>query len=251
LTYAFSEPILYAIVWKEDLLEESLLTWGRRLLSLKTLRKKSSFKFLITFPLIVCFSYVPLAYLAYQQNREQVVAAGYWDVVLLEFDTSAWGEIYRLMQRYDTGLTDIEEAQLAAFICAESQRYQCDPKLVLALIIVESSFDSKATSPKGAKGLMQLLPPVAKDLAQEVGIALTDDEQAIYDPAVNIRLGLYYLSKLILQFKDLKVALAAYNFGPGYVRERIELGMPLPTEYADRVIRKYHVLTQAKTNQSL
>jgi soluble lytic murein transglycosylase len=117
--------------------------------------------------------------------------------------------------------------------------------LVLALIIVESSFYSKATSSKGAKGLMQLRPDVAKVLAKEVGIAW-DEEKAIYDPGVNIQLGLYYLSRLILQFKDLKVALAAYNFGPTYIKERIELGMTLPTGYADKVMRKYRRLTQER-----
>jgi hypothetical protein len=227
------------------------MTWGRRLLSLKTLRKKSSFKFLITFPFIVLLSYVPLAYMAYKAQGGQGVAAGYWDVVLLEFDTSTRGEIYRFIRRFETGLTDKEEAQLAGLICDESQRYKYDPELVLALIIVESSFYSKATSPKGAKGLMQLLPSVAKGLAREVGMVWNNEEQAIYDPAVNIRLGLYYLSRLMLQFKDLKVALAAYNFGPGYVKERIELGMPVPTEYADKIIRKYRWLAQERAEESL
>ena len=78
-----------------------------------------------------------------------------------------------------------------------------------------------------------------------MGIAW-DRETIIYDPQVNIRLGLYYLSQLILQFRDLKVALAAYNFGPTYIRERIELGMPLPTQYANKVLRKYHRLSQTK-----
>jgi hypothetical protein len=232
-------------------LEESLLSRGRRLLSIKNVVKKPAVKFLCTFPFIVLISYVPLAYMAYKVHREQAMATGYWNVVLLEFDPSTRGEMYRFIKRFDTGLTDREEAQLAGLICAESKRYNCDPELVLALIIVESSFYSKATSPKGAKGLMQLLPPVAKGLAQEVGMVWNNEEQTIYDPEVNIRLGLYYLSKLILQFKDLKVALAAYNFGPGYIQEKIELGMPLPTEYADKVLRKYHRLTQERTDESL
>jgi soluble lytic murein transglycosylase len=181
--------------------------------------------------------------MAYKGYKEMAVSADYWEGILLEFDPSIRGEIYRLIQTFPTGLTDREEAQLTGLICAESQKYACDPELILALIIVESSFHSKATSSKGAKGLMQLLPPVAKALAQEVGIAW-DEETAIYDPEVNVQLGLYYLSELILQFRDLKVALAAYNFGPAYIQERIKLGMPLPTEYADKVLRRYHRLSQ-------
>ncbi len=222
---------------------DSFLIRARHHLSIKSLPFKSIAKFLITFPLILVICYFPVTYMAYKGYKEKAASAGYWNVILLEFDPSMKGKIYRLIQTFPTGLTDREEAQLTDLICAESQKYGCDPELVLALIIVESSFYSKATSSKGAKGLMQLRPDVAKVLAKEVGIAW-DEDKAIYDPGVNVQLGLYYLSQLILQFKDLKVALAAYNFGPTYIKERIELGMALPTGYAEKVMRKYRRLTQ-------
>jgi soluble lytic murein transglycosylase len=224
-------------------LGDSFLIRARHRLSIKSLPFKSIAKFLITFPLILVICYFPVTYMAYKGYKEKAASAGYWNVILLEFDPSMKGKIYRLIQTFPTGLTDREEAQLTDLICAESQKYGCDPELVLALIIVESSFYSKATSSKGAKGLMQLRPDVAKVLAKEVGIAW-DEDKAIYDPGVNVQLGLYYLSQLILQFKDLKVALAAYNFGPTYIKERIELGMALPTGYAEKVMRKYRRLTQ-------
>jgi soluble lytic murein transglycosylase-like protein len=223
-------------------LGDSFLARARHRLSIKSQPFKSIVKFLITLPLILLVSYFPVTYMAYKEYKGRAVSADYWDVILLEFDPSIKGEIYRLIQKFPTGLTDNEEAQLTNLICAESQKYGCDPELVLALIIVESSFYSKATSSKGAKGLMQLRPDVAKVLAKEVGIAW-DEDKAIYDPGVNIQLGLYYLSQLILQFKDLKVALAAYNFGPTYIRERIALGMALPTGYAEKVMRKYRRLS--------
>ena len=222
---------------------DSFLIRARHRLSIKSLPFKSIAKFLITFPLILVICYFPVTYMANKGYKEKATSAGYWNVILLEFDPSMKGKIYRLIQTFPTGLTDREEAQLTDLICAESQKYGCDPELVLALIIVESSFYSKATSSKGAKGLMQLRPDVAKVLAKEVGIAW-DEDKAIYDPGVNVQLGLYYLSQLILQFKDLKVALAAYNFGPTYIKERIELGMALPTGYAEKVMRKYRRLTQ-------
>ena len=222
---------------------DSFLIRARHHLPIKSLPFKSIAKFLITFPLILVICYFPVTYMAYKGYKEKAASAGYWNVILLEFDPSMKGKIYRLIQTFPTGLTDREEAQLTDLICAESQKYGCDPELVLALIIVESSFYSKATSSKGAKGFMQLRPDVAKVLAKEVGIAW-DEDKAIYDPGVNVQLGLYYLSQLILQFKDLKVALAAYNFGPTYIKERIELGMALPTGYAEKVMRKYRRLTQ-------
>jgi soluble lytic murein transglycosylase-like protein len=233
---------------RRRVLGDSFFIRATHRLSIKSLPFKSIVKFLITLPLILFVCYLPVTYMAYKGYKERAVSAGYWDVVLLEFDPSMRGDIYRLIQTFPTGLTYKEEAQLAGLICAESQKYSCDPELVLALIIVESSFYSKATSSKGAKGLMQLRPPVAKALAQEVGIEW-DEETTIYNPEVNLQLGLYYLSQLILQFKDLKVALAAYNFGPTYIKERIELGMPLPTEYADKVLRKYHRLSQERSKE--
>lgn len=186
--------------------------------------------------------------MAYKVHQGRPVLGGYWDAVLLEFDPSVKGQIYRFIQGFQTGLSDQEEVELAGLIFAESHKYRCDPRLALALIMVESSFYSKATSSKGAKGLMQLRPHVARALAQEVGIEWAE-ETAIYDPEVNIRLGLYYLSRLILQFQDLKVALAAYNFGPTFIRQRIKQGMPLPTRYANKVLKKYRKLSQKMLTQ--
>jgi hypothetical protein len=224
-------------------LSESFLAHGRRRLSSKPPPWKSLIKSFLTFPLVLVMCFLPVAYMVYEGYQGKTVSTGYWDTVLLEFDPSIKGEIYRFIQRFQTGLTDQEEARLAELIYDESQKYECDPTLVLALIMVESSFYTKATSSKGAKGLMQLRPYVAKALAEEVGIPW-DEEAVIYDPEVNIRLGLYYLSQLILQFQDLKVALAAYNFGPTFIREQIALGMPLPTGYANKVLTKYRRLSQ-------
>ena len=79
--------------------------------------------------------------------------------------------------------------------------------LILAVIKVESGFDSQAVSRKGAMGLMQLMPDTASDLG------LTNP----FDPVENISGGAKYLSDCIRTFKDLRLALAAYNAGPGKV----------------------------------
>jgi len=223
--------------------DESFLVRGRGPLSKKTLPWKSIAKFLLTIPLVLLVCSLPLTLIKNDELKGKVTSIDYWDVILLEFDPSIKGEIYRFIQRFHTGLTDEEEVGLVELIYDESQRYDCDPKLVLALIMVESSFYTKATSPKGARGLMQLRPHVAKALAQEVGIKW-DKDTVIYDPEVNIRLGLYYLSRLILQFKDLKVAITAYNFGPTYTRERMREGKPLPTWYTNKVLQGYRKLSQ-------
>ncbi len=81
------------------------------------------------------------------------------------------------------------------------------PELVRAVIQVESGFNPRARSHKGAMGLMQLMPQTAAELG-------VDNP---WDPAQNIRGGVAYLGSLIRKFEDEVLALAAYNAGPGAV----------------------------------
>jgi soluble lytic murein transglycosylase-like protein len=82
-----------------------------------------------------------------------------------------------------------------------------DPKLLHALIIVESAYDPNAVSPVGAAGLTQLMPGTAREL----GVTNRFDVEA------NLRGGARYLALQIARFGDLRLALAAYNSGPGRV----------------------------------
>jgi len=89
-----------------------------------------------------------------------------------------------------------------------SDRFDVDPILVRAVIQVESSFDSKCVSRRGAKGLMQLMPETAKQYRV----------LRIFDPEENIRGGVNYLADLQKLFpRDLPRALAAYNAGENAV----------------------------------
>jgi soluble lytic murein transglycosylase-like protein len=88
-----------------------------------------------------------------------------------------------------------------------SGKHDVDARIVKAVIQVESSFNPRARSPKGAMGLMQLMPKTARQYAA----------RNPYDPQSNIDAGTKYLSKLLSEF-ELPLALAAYNAGEGAVR---------------------------------
>jgi soluble lytic murein transglycosylase-like protein len=112
-------------------------------------------------------------------------------------------------------------------------RYDVAPETILAVIRIESGFDTGATSEAGAVGLMQILPSTAEEVARELRLPWSGGDQ-LRDPATNIRLGTHYLTKLLARFDDLALALAAYNEGPERVAER-----PAGTsEYARRVLRE-------------
>ncbi|MDE3153967.1 MAG: lytic transglycosylase domain-containing protein [Acidobacteriota bacterium] len=95
-----------------------------------------------------------------------------------------------------------------SIIARHARQQRLDPDLVRAVIQVESGFDPKAQSPKGALGLMQLMPATAA----EFGV------RNPFDPAQNIRAGTQYLRTLLDRYHgDERLALAAYNAGPGTV----------------------------------
>jgi len=129
---------------------------------------------------------------------------------------------------------------LDAVVSAASKRNNIDPDLVNSLILAESGFDPNAVSPKGAQGLMQLMPRTAA----QMGV------QNAMDPAANVEGGTRYLGELLSRYhNDLSKALAAYNAGPNRVEQYH--GVPPYPETRAYVARIIHDFNRKKDVQRL
>lgn len=109
-----------------------------------------------------------------------------------------------------------------------------DPPLVLAIGRQESEFNYRAISPAGARGLLQLMPPTAKAVAQRERLLYSPD-RLVRDANYNARLGRRYIGDLLEMFDgDVVLAVAAYNAGPGRVNQWLErFGDPRRTNQID------------------
>ena len=106
--------------------------------------------------------------------------------------------------------TIVPDPKLADIVEAAAKQYDVDPLLVHSVIQVESNYQAKAVSPKGAQGLMQLIPATARRFGATNS----------FDPKENIEAGVRYLKYLGTMFsEDLGLALAAYNAGEGAVQK--------------------------------
>jgi hypothetical protein len=119
-----------------------------------------------------------------------------------------------------------------------------DFELLQALIATESGFDAGAVSPKGAVGLMQLMPPTAQRYGVQ-GDAKTTLEKKLTDPKINVKAGSRYLRDLLAMFPgNTELALAAYNAGEGAVKRYGNKIPPFPEtqNYVKTVMQIYTYL---------
>ena len=123
--------------------------------------------------------------------------------------------------------------QLAKDIHEAALKHDIDPEVAFGLVRAESSFRNTATSPVGATGLTQLMPRTAAWI--EPGTTRSD----LRDPKKNLDVGFKYLRYLIDQYDgDTRLALLAYNRGPGTVNKALKRGRNPDNGYADFVLGK-------------
>jgi len=146
-------------------------------------------------------------------------------------------QIQEVMQEYNANLKGVGLTRISDRIFDESRKYGYDPLLLTALIVTESSFNNRAKSHRGALGLMQIRPATGSALALEAQI-FWEGKPTLYNPDHNITLGALYLNKLLRRFKDMRLALEAYNHGPSQLSRYLRQGKN-PKKYSRKVIEIY------------
>ncbi len=231
--------------------QKTLIRYNRfQLVPLNTRMNRTYYNLFITFLVWMClaFSFMPL----------QIHAEFY---VYKEKDGTSWitdrkmpNEKYTLMATIGRPTavvscrnmtpTKLEKraADYMPTITTYAKAYEVDPKLVKAIIAVESCFDRRAISSVGAKGLMQLMPSTAKKLGVH----------NVFNANDNIRGGILYFSKMLARFNNnTELALAAYNAGPLAVEKYG--GIPPYAEtksYVKKVLVRYNKYLSANANPS-
>jgi soluble lytic murein transglycosylase len=127
---------------------------------------------------------------------------------------------------------------ISEMVYKESKRYKIDYRLVLALMKIESNFRCEAVSRKGARGLLQVNPSLARHISEDAGIKWRG-AKTLHEPETNIRIGVHFFSRLIGDFQNTNMALHAYHVGPTRLREILTKNEIPRNHYLNLVLDEY------------
>lgn len=136
-----------------------------------------------------------------------------------------------------------EQTELVKVIWNESKKYKYNWRMIIAVVMTESSFRPNIKSTDPSYGLMQIKFNTAKSASDKVGINL-EKEEDLFNITTNIRIGGFYLWEQILRFGDVKKAIVAYNLGPTKTSKisKEKKGEEISTDYLEKVLRRYQYL---------
>jgi soluble lytic murein transglycosylase-like protein len=156
--------------------------------------------------------------------------------------------ILSLIRKLAGGMvSDSTLCEVAGLVHRSSAQFGYDPLLLVAVIRVEGVFNPAARGRyisgaySGAIGLMQLKFETAQEMARKLKLPLRN-EQDLFNPEINLVLGIAYLTQLVKRFKSFKLGLLAYNQGPGVIRQTLTNKEPLSITYYQKVLRYYYRL---------
>lgn len=161
--------------------------------------------------------------------------------------------LFNVIKIQDIVIKKIYPQKYAEYVEKYSVEYGVDSLLVYAIIKAESNFKPNIKSNSNAMGLMQLMEETAKETAEKIGVEYTED--CLYNPEINIELGIKYYSELLVEYdNNYMLALTAYNAGTGNLKKWIEQGIikadgsnieDIPyketNNYVRKIVRDYNI----------
>jgi soluble lytic murein transglycosylase len=206
---------------------------------------------------LICFSVLGITTLVKERNiRKNTGTISKLDTerILLSREIRRMGEqdmIMSSLEEFGRGRLSRQTVKLLVnLVYKNSRTYGYDPLLVLAVIHVESYFRTDAHgrfrsgNSSGALGLMQIKFETALEVAEDLNIAIEKPED-VFDPEINIALGVGYLTQCISRFNSLKLGILAYNQGPDVIRQSISGKRPMSEDYYRKVLQSYFRLKES------
>lgn len=164
--------------------------------------------------------------------------------------------LFKILKIDEIVMKKIYPLKYSEYVEKYAKEYDIDPYLIFAIIKAESNFDENAKSTSNAVGLMQIMENTAIETANKMDLNVTEKE--LFNPELNIRVGLKYFCNLLKKYNDnYYLAIIAYNAGIGNVDKWLEEGVikkdasdienvPFKetNNYVRKILRDYEIYTK-------